>query len=187
MLCGVVTIQHDAAFQAAAVASLESLLEERRIQPEVIQTTNDLHDQVSMQFDILVIFLAIMAVLIIVVAGIGMAGTMSINIMERITELGVLRALGASRGVLMRIIIFEGVMSSLLSWAFAGLLAWPLSNLLWRGNGAGTNECTINSPNSAVEGLFVWLVIAVLVGANASLLPAIRASRLSVREVLSYE
>lgn len=182
----VVTTEHNPEFQAAVVASLEEVLEERRIQPDIIQSTSELHEQVSMQFGILVIFLAIMAVLIIVVAGIGMAGTMSINIMERISEIGVLRALGASRSVLMRIIIFEGVMSSLLSWVFAGLLAWPLSKVL----GTVMGQALMNAPLThrfAMEGLAVWLVIAVLVGAIASLLPAIRASRMSVREVLSYE
>lgn len=178
--------EHSAESQAAVMASIEELLEQRNLKAGVIQSTSELHEQVAMQFGILVIFLTIMAVIIILVAGIGMAGTMSINIMERLSEVGVLRALGASRAMLMRIIIFEGIMSSLLSWGFAGLLAWPLSNLLSNIMG----QALMNAPLThkfAVEGLLVWLVIAVLVGAIASLLPAIRASRMSVREVLSYE
>lgn len=182
----VVTTEHSPEARAAAVISIEELLEARQFAPEMVLSTTQIYDQVAMQFDILIIFLVIMAVLVISVATIGLAGTMSINIMERISEVGVLRALGASRGVLMRIIIFEGIMSSLISWFFAGLLAWPLSNLL----GTMMGEALMNAPLThafAAEGLLVWLVIAILVGVISSLLPAIRASRLSIREVLSYE
>lgn len=182
----VVTTEHTPDAQAAVVSALESTLEQRRVNIDMIQSTSDLHEQVSMQFGILVVFLSIMASLIIIVAAIGLAGTMSINVMERISEVGVLRALGASGGAIMRIIIFEGVMSSILSWSFAGLLAWPLSSILSTIMG----EALMNAPLThqfALNGLVIWLVIAILVGVIASILPALRASKLSVREVLSYE
>jgi putative ABC transport system permease protein len=51
--------------------------------------------------------------------------TMSLNVLERRREMGVMRALGATPRIVWLMIVAEGVVIGVLSWTIAALLAWP--------------------------------------------------------------
>jgi putative ABC transport system permease protein len=137
-------------------------------------------------FQVIISLLLVMASLLALVGGLGLTGTMSINVLERTREIGVLRAIGApSRGV-SQVFIREGIAIGLLSWAFGALLAIPLS----QGLGELVGTVIIGAPLASIfstNGLGLWLAIMMLLSVLASLLPARRASLLTVREVLAYE
>jgi putative ABC transport system permease protein len=136
------------------------------------------------QFDIIIYMLLAMAILLAVVGGLGLAGTMSINVIERTREIGVMRAIGANNGAIRRIVVTEGLLIGLISWMVAAVLAYPFSiaitTLL-----SSTLKFEVLSAFSVV-GLFGWLGAVMLVATVASILPAWNASRLTVREVLAY-
>jgi predicted lysophospholipase L1 biosynthesis ABC-type transport system permease subunit len=94
------------------------------------ETIDDVRRIIGSQFGFIVSFLMIMALLLAVVGGLGLMGTMSINVLERTREIGVLRAIGASNGAVLRIVIVEGVLIGVISWAIGAILALPLSILL---------------------------------------------------------
>jgi putative ABC transport system permease protein len=142
--------------------------------------------QVENQFNVLVIFLLIMAILLAVVGGIGLMGTMSLNVLERTREIGVMRAIGASDGAVLQVVIVEGVLIGLLSWLIAILLAFPLSKALSDAVGISILQSRLHYTFST-GGTIIWLVIALLLSALASFWPARNASRVTVREVLAYE
>ena len=126
------------------------------------------------------------AVLIAAVGALGLAGTMSINVLERTREIGVLRAIGASNKAVRNIILVEGLLIGLLSWAVGALLAMPLGRLMSDGIGYAMFQIPLNyafSPN----GIGMWLLIVLVLSALASILPAWNASRLTVRETLAYQ
>ena len=131
-------------------------------------------------------FLLIMAVLTALVGSIGLAGTLSLNVMERTREIGVLRAIGASNRSVMQMVLVEGGLIGLISWLLGSLLAFPISNLL-----ANTVSLAIfNSPLQVVytpAGFLIWLGVALVFAIAASFFPARNAVRLTIREVLSYE
>jgi putative ABC transport system permease protein len=111
---------------------------------------------------------------------------MSINVMERTREIGVMRAVGASDGAVMRIVLVEGIFVGMISWILGALMAYPIGKLLSDAVGIAFMEAPLTysfSTNGAIAWLFTVLVIAAL----ASLIPAWNASRLSVRETLAYE
>ncbi len=137
-------------------------------------------------FDVLVIFLSTMALLLGAVGGLGLAGTMSINVVERAREIGVIRAVGASDGAVLRLFLAEGVLIGLMSWALGAVLAIPISRTLSDALGMVFLSRPLSYAISA-EGVILWLGIVLALAAAASLLPAWRASRLAVREVLAYE
>jgi putative ABC transport system permease protein len=137
-------------------------------------------------FDVLVVFLSTMALLLGVVGGLGLAGTMSINVVERAREIGVIRAVGASDGAVLRLFMIEGVLIALISWAIGAVLAVPISWTLSNALGMVFLERPLSYVVS-VEGVALWLGIGLVLAALASLAPAWRASRLAVREVLAYE
>ena len=137
-------------------------------------------------FDVLVIFLSTMALLLGVVGGLGLTGTMSINVVERAREIGVIRAVGASDGAVLRLFLAEGVLIGLISWALGAVLAIPISRTLSDALGMVFLSRPLSYAISA-EGVVLWLGIVLVLAAVASLFPAWRASRLAVREVLAYE
>ncbi|HKX27911.1 MAG TPA: FtsX-like permease family protein [Blastocatellia bacterium] len=132
------------------------------------------------------VFLIIMSGLLAAVGGLGVMTTMSLNVLERRREMGVLRAIGATPGIVGLIVVVEGCVAGLLSWALAASVAWPFSKAL------GDLLVTLMLKSRPVflfelKGLWLWLAISLILCAAASLLPAWRASRQSVREALGYE
>ncbi|PWT90552.1 MAG: hypothetical protein C5B55_09545 [Blastocatellia bacterium] len=125
----------------------------------------------------------------VIVAGVGIFGlmtTMSLNILERRRELAVMRAIGATPKTVTMIVVSEGLVIGLLSWTIAAIVAWPLSKLI--GN-ALVGVLFTAGLNFKFEwwGLLVWLAVSIGASATATLIPAWKTSRLTIREGLAYE
>lgn len=168
------------------VTALADYLQRVGLKVAYLETTAQVRGQVQFQFNILLLFLTIMAVLVLVVGGIGLTGTMSINVLERVAEIGVLRAIGASNGAVMRLFLSEGLVVGLISWALAVPLAIPLSHLLCTQLGLVLIQTPLRFAFS-VSGVIVSLCFILVVAAGATFAPARNATRLSVREILTYE
>jgi putative ABC transport system permease protein len=165
---------------------MRALMEARGIQVGTVQLSSAWSAQQKSQTDVLVYFMLVMAILIAVVGGLGLTGTMSINVLERTREIGVMRAIGASNADIQGIVIVEGMVIGLISWVISILLAFPITAILTYGVGSAIMQ----APMPAVYGLsgvLAWLVGILFIGTVASALPARRASRLTVRETLAYE
>ncbi len=180
------TSRHNAAFQERIAQDLEEHF--RNVGLEVSSSTTSEAEQAQSQeqFGIITALLMIMAVLIAVVGGLGLMGTMSMNVLERTREIGVMRAIGASDSSILSIVIVEGLLIGLMSSTLAALLALPLSKLLSDQVGI----LFVGSPFSyvySITGVLGWLAISLALSAFASFLPAWNASRLTVRDVLAYE
>jgi putative ABC transport system permease protein len=175
---------------AASIERVKGLLEERleREGIKVINMTSRSDSRLSFDQHMLMIYVAliIMSALIGGVGGLGLMTTMSLNVLERRREMGVLRAVGARRGTIWLMLVAEGSVVGGLSWAVAGLAAWPLS----KGLGAFLVTVMFRSGldfTFELRGLFFWLAFSLLLGAIASLAPAWHAARQPVREALGYE
>lgn len=182
----VITERSDRAFQTQTAEALKNHFKDQGINVSGTQAIGDLRQQIEYQFNLLVVFLTIMATLIAVVGGLGLMGTMSINVIERTREIGVMRAIGASDGSVMRIFLTEGIFIGLLSWVQAAIFAIPISRLL----SAMVGQAFLRSPLEYVfswQGAFLWLGIVLVLASLASLLPSWHAARLTVRDVLAYE
>jgi putative ABC transport system permease protein len=176
----------DAEFQSDLAKRIKDYFDSRGIRVSSASTIADLRENIEYQFGIIVVFLTIMAVLIAAVGGLGLMGTMSINVLERTREIGVMRAVGASDGSVMKIFIVEGLFIGLLSWLVGTLLAVPIGKLLSDAVGVAFLQAPLNYTFS-LQGMLLWLAIVLVLAALASVLPAWNASRLTVREVLAYE
>ena len=132
------------------------------------------------------VFLIVMSAIIGCVGGLGLMTTMSLNVLERRREMGVLRAIGATPRVVWLMVIAEGLVTGVLAWAIAAVLAWPVSKLV----GDSLVVMLFHSGwdfRFEALGLVIWLLVSVVLGAVASFVPAWRASRATVREALAYE
>ncbi len=180
------TERDDAGFQAQAARALEERFKRVGVQVAATMTMGQIRATNIFQFDVLFAFLLAMAILVAVVGGLGLMGTMSLNVLERIREIGVMRAIGASDGAVLRVVIVESIIIGLLSWVLGAILALPLSRILSDAVGVVFIQKPLTFTFSQ-GGVLVWLIVAVIIAALASFLPARNASRLTVREVLAYE
>ena len=130
--------------------------------------------------------LVIMSGVIAAVGGLGLMTTMSLNVLERRREMGVLRAIGATPTAVRWIVVAEGTAIGLMSWALAAAAAWPVSraigNLLLQLAFQTRLDFSFD-----LAGLAIWAGVSLFVGAAASFLPAWRASRRPIHEALGYE
>ncbi|MFN8456476.1 MAG: FtsX-like permease family protein [Anaerolineae bacterium] len=128
--------------------------------------------------------LTVMVVLMAVVGGLGLMGTMSINVIERTREIGIMRAIGASNKAVFQVFLIESLLVGLLSWPPGVLAALLLGKLLTDAIGRIMESALIYT--FSVGSVFLWLIIVVVIAGLATLQPAWKATRLSVREVLAY-
>jgi putative ABC transport system permease protein len=131
--------------------------------------------------------MTVMAVLIALVGGLGLMGTMSINVMERTREIGVMRAIGASNGNIQAIVIVEGIVIGLISWAFSILASIPITALVTYSVGRFVFNIPRLAPVYDTTGIIIWLIFTILMTLVSSALPARAASRLTVKDTLAYE
>ncbi len=132
------------------------------------------------------IFLVVMSVIIGGVGGLGLMTTMSLNVLERRREMGVLRAIGASTRAIWLIVVAEALAIGLMSFIAASILAGPLS----RGLGDFIGSVLFQADLSFVfdpNGLLICFAASLVLSGLASFLPAWHASRSSVREALGFE
>jgi putative ABC transport system permease protein len=181
----VVTSRHDPAFQTTVYKALQARFDEEHLKV-TMQTGNEAIATGRRQIDILIYLLLVMAVLIALVGGLGLTGTMSMNVLERTREIGVLRSIGAESGVIFQMVVVEGLLIGLMSWVLAVPVAIPLTRLLDNGLGSALMTLPLTYMLSG-DGILAWLVIVLILSTIASLVPARGAVRLTIRDVLAYE
>jgi len=170
--------------QHALGQRLEEHLKKNSMHVQKMNITWELKQRVTSQFDIITTFLLFMSVLLAIVGGLGLAGTMGINVLERTREIGVMRAIGASSMEIGKLFVVEALFIGLISWLVGGILALPIAAILSYQVGMLFLHHPLSLTISLVGG-GIWLVLSVLLSVLASLLPAWNATRLSVRDVLN--
>ena len=178
--------RHDEETVAQVSADLEEHFEHNGLRVSHTHTLAAERAEANVVYGIVVNLMLIMAILLAIVGGLGLMGTMSINVLERTREIGVLRAIGAPNRGVSQVFIREGIAIGLLSWLFGSMLAFPLSKLLSDAVGKAMAGTPLTFSYSTA-GVWLWLIVVVGLSALASLIPARNAARLTVREVLAYE
>jgi putative ABC transport system permease protein len=120
-----------------------------------------------------------------VVGAIGLASTMSANVLDRTREFGVMHAIGARPKIVRRVVVTEGVLLALAGCAVAVIPALGLTAVL----GAGLGNLFTKAPLPFQVSLLaagIWIVLSVLGAVLATEAAAGRAARITVREALTY-
>lgn len=182
----VVTDQHTLAYQKQMAATIDQYLRNQGYHVSDTEAGLATLETASNSLAILINFLLIMALLTAVVGSIGLTGTMGMNVMERTREIGVMRAIGATDGQIIKTVIVEGLIIGVISWFLAAIVSFPITVMLSR----IISLAIFNSPSQFILnpfGFLIWLGLVLLLSAVASVLPAHNAARLTIREVLAYE
>lgn len=165
---------------------VEQLLEDRGYRVDEVTAGLRLKEISANGLNILTAVLLLLSALIAAVGSIGLMGTMSMNVLERTREIGVMRAIGADDRHVLNIVLGEGMLIGLISWVLSVLSALPISKLLADSISYALFEAPATltfTPMSVV----LWLGAVLVLSVVASAVPARSAARLTIREVLSYE
>jgi putative ABC transport system permease protein len=185
-----VTADSELALKATSAAARPALrrkvelIVERRY-PNLAVLSNDelkskVESQVNEQF---AIFYAIVGVAIFA-SLFGIVNTLTMSVIERTREIGVLRALGASRWQVRRSIADESLVIGLIGALLGIAVGAGLGYALLEGLSSGIPGVEYRPPVSTMVGV---AVAGVVLGLIASVLPARRAARLDVIRAISYE
>jgi len=150
------------------------------------RTSDELGRLDRTNFGTIVSFLLAMAGLLAAVGGLGLAGMLSINVLERSREIGVLRAVGARTGDVLQLVIVEGLVVAALGAAVAAPAGW----LVGRGLSDAVGRLFLGAPlrfSYPGSALLIWLGLTVALAVAASWIPARRAAQLTIRDILAYE
>jgi putative ABC transport system permease protein len=134
--------------------------------------------QTSIMFDVL-------ALIAMIVAAFGIVNTLTMNVLERTREIGMLRSLGMTRRQVSKMLLAEagtmGVIGGVFGLVFGLLLSRTLLSSINAMTGYGLAFVL------PVTGIVVGLVLALVVSQIAALGPARRAARLRIIDAIQFE
>jgi putative ABC transport system permease protein len=121
--------------------------------------------------------------LALVIAVLGIANTLALSIVERTSEIGLLRAVGMHRRQVRKMIRREAVITAV----FGAVLGLVIGSTIGFGVISSLEGNGLQTFAIPTRQLVVWLVVAALAGVLAAVGPARKASRLDVLKAISYE
>jgi putative ABC transport system permease protein len=186
------TWEEDPQSQIAIAKNLREFYEQNNVKISAVRgvfgmgdATPEVATAIIGQMNFLLVLLGVMAVVIGAVGSIALSGALSLSVMERRREIGVMRAIGASSWTIFRLFIGEGLLLGWMSWLVAFPLSIPVGRIMSQAIGSvmETEFFYTFSPAGSV----LWLVIITILSIVASWLPARGATKISVRESLAYQ
>jgi putative ABC transport system permease protein len=181
----VVTKEHDETARRAAADAVAAALTGVDIKVASSESVSRRQDISEGHLGPVILILLLIALPLGVVGVIGLASTMSANVLDRIREFGVMHAIGARPKSVRRIVVAEGLFLATVSCLLAIGPALALTWLL----GTGLGNLFFSAPlpyRVSTPAAAVWLGLALLGTMLATDAAAARAARLTVREALTY-
>jgi putative ABC transport system permease protein len=180
----IVTDQHDPQSRTATAEAVKQALEKTGIRAST-QTIDGVIASTEGHTGILIYLILLISAVIGVVGLVGLGSMMSTNVIERTREFGIMNAIGAPASTVRRLVVLEGILIALVSCIVATIPALLLTVAI----GTGLGNLFFSAPlpfQVSVQAIIIWVAIVMGGAILATLTPAYRASRLTVREALTY-
>jgi putative ABC transport system permease protein len=156
----------------------------------VVSALSDTIDQANKVFSVVQIVLALFGLVALGVSAIGMFNTMTITLLERTNEIGIMRAIGIAKSDIRRLFLTESILMGFLGGVFGltiGVVGGFITNI-------GVNLLSHRFGGPSMQLFYVpsWFVgvilsFSVVVGFLTGVYPAFRASRLNPLDALRYK
>jgi len=130
-------------------------------------------------------FIILIALISVIISAINTANTMITSVLERIKEIGVMKAVGARNSEIFIIFIIESAILGFIAGCFGVIAGWILSSLA--GKALATAGWGFISPSFSFLLFFELIIFATLTGALSGAIPAVRASKVNPVQALRYE
>ena len=170
----------DGADRGAVKQHLEDVVKDLPVL--AVQDKEEFQELISGQVNQLLYIIYGLLALAVVIAVIGIVNTLGLSVLERTREIGLLRAVGLSRSKLRRMITLESVAIALLGAVLGMVLGLVIGIVLRQSLKDDLTELSL-----PLNSLFVFLVVAVIFGILAAIVPALRASRMKVLAAIATE
>lgn len=172
--------------EQTVAAALEQMLADENLIPRVLVSRQAIRQSMVDHFIILLFVLTALSLAALIIGSIGLATTMSLNVLERRREIGVIRAIGATPKTVLWIFLTEALTIAVLSIVLAIIISLPLSAFIGLVVGSHGLHATLPFVVS-VPTIIGWILLALVITLLASVFPAWGTIRLSVRDTLAYE
>lgn len=182
----IVTAKHDSISQLDAARQIEQTLNVKGIALNSLVKLSDYKTSLVNHLSLIASFLIIMSLLVVLVGGLGLATTLSVSVMERTKEIGIMRSMGAPSYYITGMIVSEGALIGILSWFISIVFSIPLSRLVCNRFGLVFFEAPL-SYDASKQGYLIWLLLVTLFAAAASYNPSRKASLMQINQALYYE
>jgi putative ABC transport system permease protein len=153
------------------------------------RTPAEILQQISLRFDVIKVALSVFGIIALVVAGIGITNTILMAIHERTREIGIMKAVGATRASIRLLFTAEGASLGLLGGAFGAGLGYVIGLVT---NTIASRTFLSDFPTFDLAVYPPWITLAVIalttfISLVAVFYPANRAAGLDPVQALSYE
>jgi putative ABC transport system permease protein len=172
--------QHSPAFVDQTLEQISRRFVEQR--PQVLPAYSDRQSALQITA-ILQLLLYAMVVIIAIIGAIGVVNTLTLNVLERRREVGVLRSIGGSNERLVQIFVTEGLFLGIAGFLTGLLLGLPLAQLLI---GFISQNAFAVDFNFQPQFVLFTLGFALILTVGASLGPALGAARIKISNILRY-
>lgn len=154
------------------------------------QSLSETIEQANKIFRVIQIVLGLFGAVALIVSSIGMFNTMTVTLLERTNEIGIMRALGASKGNLRNLFLAEsviigflgGVVGTLIGIAGGQVVNFVINSLASRFGGAKTNLFVY-----PISFLLIIVFLSLFIGFLSGIFPARRAAAMDPLEALRYK
>lgn len=185
-LAGVLRVVTEPGREATLAGQIEDLIVEAGSMPALLFTRPALRQAMVDHFAILLTLLSAAALAAVIVGGLGLAASTSLNVLERSREIGVIRAIGARPAAIRNLILTEGYAVAFASVVLAEVISIPLSMAVTYVVGKHGLHLSLPLVFSPI-GIAAWSVLVAVLTLIACIGPARRAQRIPVSEAIAYE
>ena len=166
---------------AAVRGQLDQLVADN---PEVtVLDQSALLDQAKSSVNTVVVMLYVLLGLALVIAILGIINTLALSVLERTRELGLVRAVGMRRGQVVQMVTVESVVIAV----FGALLGVLVGGVLGAAVVRALRDEGVPELGLPWTSMATFMVLAVVIGLFAAILPAVRAARTNVLAAIAYE
>ena len=168
------------------IERVEAALADAGVTVSSVVPTTELRSAIDNHVVVFIAVLIALAVLMAIIGALGLASAMSMSVIERTREYGIMKAIGATPSFVRRLVVSEGVITGGLGFVLAAIASIPVSVVV----GSTLGNLAFNLPLPLVistPAIAVWAVVAVIGAALASFAAANRSANLTVREALSHQ
>lgn len=150
-----------------------------------IESNRDIKERISQLMDQAFVMFDVLALIAMLVASLGVVNTLTMNVMERTQEIGMLRSIGMTRPQVVQMVLAEAGLMGLIGGLLGLVLGIILSRIFMVSMATMSGyDLTYVFP---IQGIIVGLFIALFVSQIAAILPARRAAMTRILDAIHYE
>jgi len=150
-----------------------------------VQTYEELIDQFGAILNIVIGFIILIALISVLVSAINTANTMVTSVLERTKEIGIMKAIGATRSMIRNMFLIESGLVGLVAGMFGVIIGWAISSLF--GAVLSVLGWSFLAPKFTASLFILLILFSTVVGVISGVTVAIQASLLKPVDALRYE